>query len=388
MAKTSVGNLSAVLALESDKWNQGLADAAERVETFGKKAKKAANAAGEDTRRNSQIFMEASRGFEDFLVSFQTGGLSGGLRGAANNIGQIGSMLGPMAGAWATIGATIGAVVLPRLWEYISGMFDATDATAKLEAANTRFNESLQHQVGLQKQLREVGRLEDTAQVAAQIQSVVDEITDKSAELAGHVVRREKLEAERAKAVAAATPSPVTFEEVAGVLTAPASSAMGYAMGQRSPVRESEAAAAKRVQEIDAELGLMATAKLDTIKLELSGLETQREALEKRWSELNQIESDRFAAQMTGGMNVGPSFDEAMAVADERERERQSKIADTQLELELTRKQKRQEEAERVPREDRELQQQQLQRFDRMIRILEDQLLELKSNQLIGVGGE
>jgi hypothetical protein len=156
----SVTNLSLVLTVDQKQYEVALGKAAERVQQFGQKAERAMAQSTHGAKRTGMMFQEAGRGVEDFLVSFQTGGLAGGLRGVTNNLGQLGSMLSPMAGGWLAIGGAVAAVTIPAIMKYIAATEDASVVTERLKKANDLFTDSLKRRIDMRDRLRDAGRME------------------------------------------------------------------------------------------------------------------------------------------------------------------------------------------------------------------------------------
>ena len=91
------------------------------------------------SRKSMQALIEASRGFEDALISGQTGGLRGALRASANNAAQAAFILGtPMQAAIVGFGAALTTVLLPAIIDSINSTEDYTDALRDAQAETER----------------------------------------------------------------------------------------------------------------------------------------------------------------------------------------------------------------------------------------------------------
>lgn len=89
-----------------------------------------------------RVFLEGSRGLEDFMIQLGPMGIAGGLRGAGNNISQMMSLISPMAGAFAGIGVAIAAGLINPISKALTETDKLADALERVEKAKERAKEA------------------------------------------------------------------------------------------------------------------------------------------------------------------------------------------------------------------------------------------------------
>jgi len=147
-------------------------------------ANAAAMAQGKGSQKLGMGIGELARGAEDFLTVFGTMGVAGGMRAAANNMSQAAYvMAGPLMGGIVGVGTALGTVLLPKLYDYITGAKSAA-ATSKAWAKEldsltrifTYANDMEAIQIKTDIAVRDIGKITHEDQINERIESLSDDL--------------------------------------------------------------------------------------------------------------------------------------------------------------------------------------------------------------------
>lgn len=424
----SVTNLSIVMTVDQKQFTYALNNAAERVETFGKKAQQAISNSGFAGKRTGMMFQEAARGVEDFLVSFQTGGIAGGLRGASNNLSQMASMLGPMAGAWVGIGAAISTVAIPALLRYVGATETAEQRTKALEEQVKRVIDAAKAAQEIRIKVADAGQVPDVAQARDERQALDAEIAKREDQLATvrRNIQRSKTAREQtltglgidaamindASQTGWSSFMPAAFAQKLNALSqsviknvevsdfwkkrlSPEGEGMLTRLQGFNPFALREQA--RRLGYANQQLPLQAQlgTEAEKIKAELSAMRLERNALATREGELagNNIVME-FKSAMEDAKEFGRHLNDVFVRSNplgqivEADSERKTKLRTEEADLAVMLEQrKRLDEAKSKPK-DEALNRAMLQKMDVQIQLQRDLIRELRGGGTVSVGGE
>jgi hypothetical protein len=131
----SVSTLNIAINGDAKGLEQSLASAAAKVEHLGNRMERAGSSTAltKFSSKNAMAFQELSRGAEDFAVVLSGGGgLGRALTAASNNLSQFASRISPAAGAIVGFGVAVGTLVVPHIYEMITGTKKAQEEADEL----------------------------------------------------------------------------------------------------------------------------------------------------------------------------------------------------------------------------------------------------------------